>query len=98
MSAHPVLGKVLVWASVGLGAPSLGGVVYFGIEVVRIWGRPAAEVQPVRTVEDGFSLGTAVLGAIGEGIAKGLFATSLGVFAVAVVLFFVGRRLRQGES
>jgi hypothetical protein len=40
-------------------------------------------------------VGSALL-SVGDGIVRGLFVVALVFLGVAVLLFFVGRRLRQG--
>jgi hypothetical protein len=40
-------------------------------------------------------VGSALL-SVGDGIVRGLFVAALVFLGVAVLLFFVGRRLRQG--
>lgn len=104
MSARLVAGNVLMWAGVVLGLPSLAGVVYFGIDVVKQWMAPAAVAQapldgnahPIEVVARGATVVGNALLSVGDGIVRGLFVVALCIFGVALVLFFVGRRLRQG--
>jgi hypothetical protein len=99
MSAYPGLGKVLMWAGVVLGAPSLVASVYFGIDVVKQWLAPApvdANAHPIEVVARGATVVGSALLSVGDGIVRGLFVVALVFLGVAVLLFFVGRRLRQG--
>ena len=104
MSAYPGLGKVLMWAGVVLGAPSLVASVYFGIDVVKQWLAPApvarapldANAHPIEVVARGATVVGSALLSVGAGSVRGLFVAALVFLGVAVLLFFVGRRLRQG--
>ncbi len=99
MSAHPVWGNILMWAGVVLGAPSLVASVYFGIDVVKQWLAPApvdANAHPIEVVARGATVVGSALLSVGDGIVRGLFVVALVFLGVAVLLFFVGRRLRQG--
>ena len=99
MSAHPVLGNILMWAGVVLGAPSLVASVYFGIDVVKQWLAPApvdANAHPIEVVARGATVVGSALLSVGDGIVRGWFVVALVFLGVAVLLFFVGRRLRQG--
>ena len=102
MSARLVVGNVLMWAGVVLGLPSLVASVYFGIDVVKQWMAPAAAVRPaldanahpIEVVARGATVVGNALLSVGDGIVRGLFVVALCIFGVALVLFFVGRRLR----
>lgn len=102
MSARLVVGKVLAWTGIVLGVPSAGSTLFFGIDAVPILLRPdpprAAPLDPnahpLEVAARGVSAGAQLLGAVADGIAVGLFLASLGVLAVAGLLYFVGRRLR----
>ncbi len=103
MSAHPVLGNILMWAGVVLGVPALGASVYFGIDVVKQWMAPAAAARapldanahPIEVVARGATVVGNALLSVGDGIVRGLFVVALCILGVALVLFFVGRRLRS---
>ena len=103
MSAHPVLGNVLMWAGVVLGVPSLAASIYFGIDVVKQWMAPAAvarppldsNAHPIEVVARGATVVGNALLSVGDGIVRGLFVEALVFLGVALVLFFVGRRLRS---
>ena len=103
MRAHPVVGKILEWTGMVLGVPSGGSVLFFGIDAVPILLRPdpprAAPLDPnahpIEVAARGVSTGAQMLGTLADGIAVGLFLASLGVLAMAGLLYFVGRRLRS---
>jgi len=97
---------LLLWISIPLGAVSFGFAVYFGIDVAKIWMAPppapraplADNAHPIEIVAQGVGKAADVLGAFADGITKWLFAMSLLVFAVAVVLFLLSRYLRAGTG
>lgn len=97
---------LFLWISIPLGTASLGFAVYFGIDVVKLWMTPkeppraplADDAHPIEVVARGVGKATEVLGAVTDGITKGLFVLSLFVLAVAVVLFFISRQLRTGSG
>jgi hypothetical protein len=78
--------------------------VYFGIDVVKQWLAPApvarapldANAHPIEVVARGATVVGSALLSVGDGIVRGLFVAALVFLGVAVLLFFVGRRLRQG--
>lgn len=97
---------LFLWISIPLGIVSLGFSVYFGIDVVKLWMAPkeppraplAADAHPIEVVARGVGNVAGFLGGIADGIVKGLFALSLIVLVVAVVLFFISRQLRMGSG
>jgi hypothetical protein len=106
MTVRQGFSLLFLWISIPLGVVSLGFAVYFGIDVVKLWIAPkeapraplADDANPIEVVARGVGKTTEVLGAVADGITKGLFVLSLFVLAVAAVFFFISRQLRTGSS
>lgn len=102
MKARPILSKILFWLATPLGLAAFGFSIYFGIDVVEIWTRPA---KPPATplgpnpglIELSFrtlNASSDLSGGIGDGIVQGLFCVSLAALVLAACLYWLSRKLR----
>ena len=94
MTPHPGLSRLLFWLAAPLGLASLGFAVFFGIDVWRIWIRPARIVEAPETMEQGLGVMLNIAGNVSDGITKQIFATSLIALAAAAGLLLLSRKLR----
>lgn len=98
MTAHPLMARLLLYISVPLGLVSAGFSIYFGIDVVEQWLRPAPPPSqsgdhPIEVVARGVGAVLSTVNSVGDAISRGLFYASLVALAVALGLFFLSRKL-----